>query len=220
MFETCNQMRDQINWQGHNVRSIFVVLSYVKGYGNRHRCPCCDQSASESRPERLCFASSSDTQTRWKSCRERGAEWMSARPFAGNYRGMHSQTKTCALACLITTTTTHAIRIIKLPQLLRTLRRLLHTHNSAFRRIGPVSRIEFTLKSSVYWPIIGLGTRTWSVAMRCRDPAGQSEFFVRVLHLKTFNWMYCYREFIVGIVVSAIAVFRLVDNILSSSLHC
>ena len=85
---------------------------------------------------------------------------------------------------------------------------------------GPVSRIDFTLKSSVYWPIIGLGTRTWSVAMRCRDPAGQSEFFVRVLHLKTFNWMYCYREFIVGIVVSAIAVFRLVDNILSSCLHC
>ena len=28
------------------------------------------------------------------------------------------------------------------------------------------------------------------------------------------------REFIVGIVVSTIAVFRLVDNILSSSLHC
>ena len=84
----------------------------------------------------------------------------------------------------------------------------------------PVSRIEFTLKSSVYWSIIGLGTRTWSVAMRCSDLAGQSEFFVRVLHLKTFNWMYCYREFIVGIVVSAIAVFRLVDTILSSSLHC
>ena len=77
----------------------------------------------------------------------------------------------------------------------------------------PVSRIEFTLKSSVYWPIIGLGTRTWSGAMRCRDPTGQSEFFVLVLHLKTINWMYCYREFIVGIVVSAIAVFRLVDTI-------
>ena len=29
-----------------------------------------------------------------------------------------------------------------------------------------------------------------------------------------------YREFMVGIVVSAIAVFRLVDNMLSSSLHC
>ena len=26
--------------------------------------------------------------------------------------------------------------------------------------VVPVSRIEFTLKSSVYWPIIGLGTRT------------------------------------------------------------
>ena len=95
--------------------------------------------------------------------------------------------------------------------------RLIHCIADSGR---PVSRIEFTLKSSVYWPIIGLGTRTWSVAMRCRDPAGQSEFFVRDLHLKTFNWMYCYREFIVGIVVSAIAVFRLVDNVLSSSLHC
>ena len=30
----------------------------------------------------------------------------------------------------------------------------------------------------------------------------------------------CYRELIVSIVVSAIAVFRLVDNILSNSLHC
>ena len=29
-----------------------------------------------------------------------------------------------------------------------------------------------------------------------------------------------FRELILGIVVSAIAVFRLVDNILSSSLHC
>ena len=72
----------------------------------------------------------------------------------------------------------------------------------------------------MYWPIIGLGTRTWSVAMRCRDPAGQSEFFVRVLRLKTLNLMYCYRELIVGIVVSAIAVFKLVDNIVSNSLHC
>ena len=36
---------------------------------------------------------------------------MSARPFAGNYRGTHSQTKKCALACLIATTTVHAIAI-------------------------------------------------------------------------------------------------------------
>ena len=49
--------------------------------------------------------------------------------------------------------------------------------------------------------------------MRYRDPAGQPEFFVCVLRLKTFNLIYCYRELIVGIVISAIAVFRLVDNI-------
>ena len=56
-----------------------------------------------------------------------------------------------------------------------------------------MSQIEFTHKSSFYWPIIGFGTRTGSVAMRCRDPAGQSEFFVRVLHLKTFNLLlYCF----------------------------
>ena len=45
-------------------------------------------------------------------------------------------------------------------------------------------------ESSLYWPTIRLGSRTWSVAMRCRDPAGQSEFSVRVLRPKTFNWMY------------------------------
>ena len=72
-----------------------------------------------------------------------------------------------------------------------------------------MSRIEFTLKWSVYWPISGLGTRTWSVAMRCRDPAGQSELFFRVLHLKTFNWMYCYREFIVGIFSDWLTIFCL-----------
>ena len=75
-------------------------------------------------------------------------------------------------------------------------------------------------ESSSFWPIIGVGTRTWSVALCCRDPAGQCEFFLRVTRLKILNWIYCYRELIVGIVVSAIAVFRLVDNILSSSLHC
>ena len=53
-----------------------------------------------------------------------------------------------------------------------------------------------------------------------RDPAGQSEFFVRISHLQKFNLMYCYMELIVGKVVSAIAVFGLVDNILSRSLHC
>ena len=75
-------------------------------------------------------------------------------------------------------------------------------------------------ESSLYWPIIGLRMPTWSVTMCCLDPAGQCEFFLPVTRLKILNWMYCYRELIVGIVVSAIAVFRLVDNILSSSLHC
>ena len=49
--------------------------------------------------------------------------------------------------------------------------------------------------------------------MCCREPAGQSEFFVGVSRLKTFNLIYCYREIVVGIVVSAIALFRLVDNV-------
>ena len=39
--------------------------------------------------------------------------------------------------------------------------------------------------------------RTRNGHMRCRDPAGQSEFFVRVSRLKTFSWIYCYKELIV-----------------------
>ena len=58
------------------------------------------------------------------------------------------------------------------------------------------------------------------VAMRCRDPTCQSDFFVRVSRLKTFIWIYCYIVLIVSMVVSAIAVFRLRDGILSSSLLC
>ena len=91
---------------------------------------------------------------------------------------------------------------------------------SISRCFVPVSRIEFVPESSVYCPIIGLGTRECGVEKRCRDPAVQSEFVLRVSRLNTFNWMYCYRELIVSRVVSAIAVFRLVDNNLSSSLHC
>ena len=41
----------------------------------------------------------------------------------------------------------------------------------------PVSRIEFVPESSVYWPIIGLGTRECGVAKRLRDPAVQSLSF-------------------------------------------
>ena len=77
----------------------------------------------------------------------------------------------------------------------------------------PVSRFECVSGLSVYWPIIALGTRECGVAKLCRDPTVQSEFFLRVSLLKTFNLIYY-------MVVSAIAVFILVDNNLSSSLHC
>ena len=57
----------------------------------------------------------------------------------------------------------------------------------------PVSRFECVSGLSVYWPIIALGTCECGVSKLCRDPTVQSEFFLRVLLLKTFNWIYCYR---------------------------
>ncbi len=48
--------------------------------------------------------------------------------------------------------------------------------------------------------------------------AGQTEFFVPVSLLQTFTRVYSCGQLAVQIVVSAIAVFRLVDNLLSSSL--
>ena len=62
------------------------------------------------------------------------------------------------------------------------------------RKSFPVTRFEFTDESSVYWPIIGLGTRKFRVAMRFRDPAVQCEFFARVSRHKIFNLIYCYRK--------------------------
>ena len=50
-----------------------------------------------------------------------------------------------------------------------------------------VKFVEFVPESSVYWPIIGLGTRECGVEKPCHDPAVQSKFFVRVSRLKTFN---------------------------------
>ena len=43
-------------------------------------------------------------------------------------------------------------------------------------------------------PCIGQSSRHIGVSPCCRDPAVQSEFFLRVSRLKTFNWMYWYRE--------------------------
>ena len=51
----------------------------------------------------------------------------------------------------------------------------------------PVSRFQCVSGLSVYWPIIALGTHECGVAKLCRDPTVQSEFFLRVSLLKTFN---------------------------------
>ena len=51
----------------------------------------------------------------------------------------------------------------------------------------PVSRFECVSGLRVYWPIIALGTRECGVAKLCRDPTVQSEFFLRVSLVKTFN---------------------------------
>ena len=51
----------------------------------------------------------------------------------------------------------------------------------------PLSRFECVSGLSVHWPIIALGTRECGVAKLCRDPTVQSEFFLRVSLLKTFN---------------------------------
>ena len=68
---------------------------------------------------------------------------------------------------------------------------------------------------------VGVATRMWSRSKCSRDPTGQSEFFIPLSLQQTFNWLYCYRQLAlaVRIVISAIAVFRLVGNILSSSLQ-
>ena len=51
------------------------------------------------------------------------------------------------------------------------------------------------------------------------DPAGQYEFFVPVLRLQTFKLRYCCGQLPVSTVVSAVAVFRLVDTLTPSRLQ-
>ena len=59
----------------------------------------------------------------------------------------------------------------------------------------PASRFEFNrpcinLATGQSARRIGVGTRTSPVSTCCRDPAGQSEFFLAVSRLKTFNRIY------------------------------
>ena len=60
---------------------------------------------------------------------------------------------------------------------------------------------------------VGVVKRTWSRSKCSRDPAGQIEVFVPVSLLRTFNWIYSYRQLAVRIVVSAIAVSWLIDDV-------
>ena len=76
-----------------------------------------------------------------------------------------------------------------------------------------LSLLELTLHWTRYWPISPSHRSFFAL------PWPRSSIWVFPSCLKTFNWIYCYRELIVSIVVSAISVFRLVDNILSSILH-
>ena len=94
----------------------------------------------------------------------------------------------------------------------------------------PVSRIEFAADRSCNYVVrrrartgqsargAGIVKRTWSRSNCSRDPAGQTEVFVPVSVLQTFNWIHSYRQLAVRIVVSAIAVFWLVDDVIGAYL--
>ena len=60
---------------------------------------------------------------------------------------------------------------------------------------------------------VGVVKRTWSRAKCSRDPAGQTEGFVPISLIQTFNLLYSYRQLAVRVVVSVIAVFWLVDDV-------
>ena len=65
---------------------------------------------------------------------------------------------------------------------------------------------------------VGVLKRTWSRSKCSRDPVGQTEVFVPVSLLRKFNWIYSYRQLAVRIVVSAIAVFWLIDDVIGAYL--
>ena len=103
----------------------------------------------------------------------------------------------------------------------------LHASNSANH--VPVSRIEFAADRACNYVSelatgqsarrVGVATRLWTRSKSSRDPAGQTEFFIPVSLLHIFNWLYSYRQLAVRIVVSAITVFWLVDNVIPSRLQ-
>ena len=64
---------------------------------------------------------------------------------------------------------------------------------------------------------ITVGTRTWSVSKCSRNHASQYELFVPVSGLHTFNWLYCYWQIPVCIVVSAIAAVVLFSDLITDA---
>ena len=84
----------------------------------------------------------------------------------------------------------------------------------------PVSRFEFTwIDLALNWLLANQPVAS-EFLRAAVTPLFNVSFSCPVSRLKSFNLIYCYRELIVGIVVSDIAIFRLVDSDLSSSLHC
>ena len=110
------------------------------------------------------------------------------------------------------------------------VRWLASTHSNRIhtQTVTPVSRIEFAADRACNYVSdiagqsarrVGVATRLWSRSKSSRDPAGQTEFFIPVSLLHTLNWLYSYRQLAVRIVVSAITVFWLVDNVIPSRLQ-
>ena len=99
---------------------------------------------------------------------------------------------------------------------------LLGGYKGVLRAISLGSFILHVFRGQLFrhWPTshrIGVGTHTWSVSKCSRSD--HSEFFVPVSRLQTLNLLYCYRQLTVCVVVSAIAVFRLVDNLMPGRLQ-
>ena len=88
---------------------------------------------------------------------------------------------------------------------------LIRCHSLCIERIDLAKTTFWLIKRS-----IGDGTNTWSVSKCSLIAAGQSEFFAPVSRLQTLYLRYCCRQLSVSIVVSVIAVFRLVDDIMPS----
>ena len=82
-----------------------------------------------------------------------------------------------------------------------------------------LQRIDLAITPENSHVTISSWRRSRRVRSKCsRDPAGQTDVFVPVSLLLTFNLIYSYRQLAVRIDVSAIAVFSLVDDVIGTYL--